>query len=375
MLPELIRLRRRLHQIPELDFALPETLAFLRGELEKLDCQVFSPIPQALCAWFGEGKGETVAFRADMDALPLEEKGDCPYSSRHPGRMHACGHDGHMAILLGLAQALSRRRGALPKNVLLLFQPAEETTGGARLLCESGVLEEYGVGEIYGYHLWPELPAGALVSRPGPLLAKSSETTLSVTGRAAHIARASQGADALLAAARFVTGADDLFARLAREEPCLLKFGRLESGSARNAISDKSLLLGSLRVFSQEMFDRATGELEALARTVGAQTGCSLQLTFSQGYPPVRNDPRLFARAEELLPALETAPQPLLIAEDFSFYQQRVPGLFLLLGTGRDIPLHADTFDFDERALAAGLEGDLRLLGLEPLPHERSELL
>ena len=375
MLSQLIRLRRRLHQIPELDFALPETLAFLKSELEKLDCRVFTPIPQALCAWFDEGKEETAAFRADMDALPLEEQNHCPYRSLHPGRMHACGHDGHMAMVLGLAQALSRRRGALPCNVLLVFQPAEETTGGARLLCESGVLEEYGVNRIYGCHLWPGLGAGELVSRPGPLLAKSSETTVTVTGRAAHIARAAQGADALLAAARFVAEADDLFARLAREEPCLLKFGRMESGSARNAISDQTLLLGSLRVFSQELFRRATGELEALARQIGAQTGCTFQLDFSQGYPPVRNDPRLFARAQEAIPSLKTAPEPLLIAEDFSFYQQQVPGLFLLLGTGRDTPLHAQTFDFDERTLAAGLEGYLRLLELEPLPNERSDLL
>lgn len=375
MLSHLVRCRRRLHQIPELDFDLPQTLAFLKSELEKLDCEVFSPIPQALCAWFDEGKGETAAVRADMDALPATEKTDREYQSLFPGRMHACGHDGHMAILLGLARSLSRRRGSLPQNVLLIFQPAEETTGGARLICQSGVLEEYGVRRIYGLHLWPGLGTGELVSRPGPLLARSSETNVTVTGRAAHIARAAQGADALLAAARFVAGADDLFSRLSREEPCLLKFGRMESGTVRNALSGRSRLEGSLRVYSQEMFDRATGELSALAEEIQKQTGCSFDLSFSQGYPPVRNDEALFAQAQKAIPFLKTAPEPLLIAEDFSFYQERVPGLFLLLGTGGDTPLHADTFDFDERALAAGLEAELRLLGLEPFADERSDLL
>lgn len=372
-LAALTRWRRDLHRIPELDFELPETVAYVRGVLDGLSCEVWEPCRGALCAYFDLGRPETVALRADMDALPVAEATGAPYASARPGRMHACGHDGHMAMALGAAAWVDRvvagrepgtRAGDLPRNVLLMFQPAEETTGGARVVCESGVFGRMGVTRIFGFHLWPDLPPGALASRPGPLLARSSEATVSFHGRSSHIARWQEGADALAAAARFVPSAEAMCGRLSRErgEPCLLRFGRLEAGTVRNAIAGEARAEGSLRVFSDEMFDRARGALRTLAESAAKTEGCAVDVTFSEGYPPVDNDAALFSLVERALPGMGRIEEPLLIAEDFAFYQRCLPGVFLLLGTGTGTPLHADTFDFDERVLLAGVETYRRLL-------------
>lgn len=363
MLSLLTRYRRELHQIPELDFDLPQTSTYVRRVLEQYSCRIFTPCDGAVCAFFDAGKENTAAFRADMDALPIQEQACPPYASRHPGRMHACGHDGHMAMVLALAGVVSQNLDQLNRNVLLVFQPAEETTGGADLVCRSGVFETCRCDRIFGFHLWPDLPAGAIASRPGPLLARSSEVTLTVCGKSSHIAKYTEGHDALLSAARFVCGADELW-RETLSPFCLLKFGRLDSGTVRNAISAHAKLLGSLRVYSDDMFQAAQDGLKRLAAELERETGCRLDLHFSEGYPPVLNDAALFREACSALPELEVLEKPLLIAEDFAFYQQRLPGLFLLLGTGTGIPLHADTFDFDEQVLLAGLHAYERLLFL-----------
>lgn len=370
-LEELVRIRRDLHRIPELDDELPQTTAYVRGVLEGLGCEVFEPCRSTVCAYFDLGRSETVAIRSDMDALPIQEATGLPFASCHEGRMHACGHDGHMAMALGAARWVDRvlagkvqgvSADMLPRNVLVVFQPAEETTGGAKRVCDSGVFQRLGATRIFGFHLWPDLPEGVLASRPGPLLARSSETTAVFHGRSAHIARWREGHDAVGAAARFVVGAKWLSRRLEQDEPCTLRFGHVVGGTVRNAVAGEATVEGSLRVFSDAMFDRARKEVGALAQTAADEEGCTFDLTFSEGYPPVINDAGLFARVRSALPGLAELPEPLLIAEDFAFYQQDIPGVFLLLGTGTGIPLHADTFTFDERVLARGLEAYRRLL-------------
>ena len=374
--PELERLRtwrRDLHRIPELDFDLPETLAYVRGVLEGLSCEVLEPCEGCVCAWFDLGRDRATALRSDMDALPVTERTGAAYASTRPGRMHACGHDGHMAMALAAATWVDdvvsgRVSGSsaadLPRNVLVVFQPAEETTGGARLVCESGVFERCGADRIFGFHLWPDLPAGSLGSRAGALLARSSEVTVEYAGRSSHIARWRDGRDALAAAARFVPSAEAMCGRLQKEagEPCLLRFGRLEAGTVRNAIAGAARAEGSMRVFSDDMFDRAREAVTTLAKNAARTEGCEVSVTFSEGYPPVANDPSLFSAVEATLPELTRVPEPLLIAEDFSFYQRHLPGVFLLLGTGTGTPLHADTFDFDERVLLAGADAYRRLI-------------
>ena len=185
--------RRTLHTIPELDDCLPETVQYVRAVLEGLGCALSAPIPGSICAFFDAGRPETVAFRADMDALPVTEATGAPYASVHSGIMHACGHDGHTAMALALAEYVAAHRSELPRNVLLLFQPAEETTGGAKRLCESGVLEQHAVTRVFGLHLWPGLEAGKVYTRPGPLMARANEVTVTIAGKSVHLSRASQG--------------------------------------------------------------------------------------------------------------------------------------------------------------------------------------
>ena len=371
LLDELTRYRRDLHRIPELDDDLPRTIAYVRSVFSGLSCDVLEPCKGAVCAFFDLGRAETVAIRADMDALPIDEASGAAFSSEHPGRMHACGHDGHMAMALAAATWVDRVvRGAggttkaeqLPRNVLFVFQPAEETTGGAKRVCESGVFERYRVARIFGMHLWPDLPAGSLASRPGPLLARSSETTITFHGVSSHIAKWKDGRDALGAAARFVVGSKWLSRKLEQDEPFLLRFGHMTAGTVRNAVAGQARVEGSLRVFSDDMFARAQDEVRALAQTAADEEGCTFDLHFSEGYPPVVNDGTLFGEAAQVLPELERVPEPLLIAEDFAFYQRSLPGVFFLLGTGTGIPLHADTFNFDERVLLRGVWAYQRLL-------------
>lgn len=350
----LIHDRRALHRIPELDRDLPETLAYLRDALAALPCRIFSPAAGALCAYFDFGQRETLAFRADMDALPVTETTGLSYASGHPGKMHACGHDGHMAMALELARRAADA-GTLPHNVLLVFQPAEETTGGAKAICDSGVLEQYHVKAIFGLHLWPDFPVGTLASISGGMMCRSCEVTLTVTGKAAHVARANQGRDALEAAARWYLGALDLERRLPREEPRLLKFGTLTAGTVRNALAGSARLEGTLRAFRDDVFEELRSGLETLKREVSAATGCELSLHYSDGYPAVWNPQALLERVEALYP-LARLETPALIAEDFSWYQRYVPGLFVFVGCGPAPALHAPDFQFDENALQHGAE-------------------
>lgn len=399
------RFRRDLHRIPELDRDVPRTLAYIERVLAGLACEVTRPCPGCVCAHFDLGHTDCVAIRADIDALPIAEQTGCSFASEHPGHMHACGHDAHMAMALTCAvwvdRALRERPELLAHNVLFVFQPAEETTGGARSVCESGVFARYGARAIFGFHVWPDLPAGVVASRPGALLARSSETHVRIFGRSLHIAKTLglsdvELADAGLPAARFAAGTRELMGRLAQDEPCICMFGQLQAGTVCNAVADRAELAGSLRVFSEAMFDRARAELRALLDEVCAACGCTGEISFAEGYPAVVNDDELFARAEAALPGLARVEQPLLIAEDFSFYQRCLPGVFFLLGVGEPTAgadgaaafdgglqadaaascadadagflgyarsgLHTSTLMFDERVLSAGVGTYRRLL-------------
>lgn len=389
-LDTLRRFRRDLHRIPELDFDLPQTIAYVERVLGGLACEVTHPCRGCVCAYFDAHAERTAAIRADMDALPIEEKTDAAFASEHPGRMHACGHDAHMAMALAAAvevdRTLRERPGVLKQNVLFVFQPAEETTGGAKTVCESGIFERYGADRIFGFHVWPDLPAGTIASCAGPLLARSSETHIHIHGQSIHIAKTygvptAESHDAALAAARFLVAERTLMDELGAEEPCICKFGLVEAGTVCNAVAGEAHVAGSLRVFTDSMFDRAREGIRRVLDEACASCGCTYDLDFAEGYPPVDNDPALFASIEPLLPGLELVEEPLLIAEDFAFYQRHLPGVFFLLGTGvpagednaRDSEgcpayatsaLHTDTMLFDERVLLGGLDVYKRLLGL-----------
>lgn len=351
---QIIEDRRSLHRIPELGMDLPKTMAYLSEALAPLNCQVFAPMESALCAFFDFGQPTAIAFRADCDGLPVAEKCCTAYTSTHPGKMHACGHDGHMAILLELARRLSQKKN-LPHNVLLVFQPGEETPGGARFLCETDIFETYAVEAIFGLHLWPGAPAGQMISREQELMSRSSEINVDIYGKSSHISKASEGLDALSAAVEFYRRAMYMEASLPKHIYRLLKFGYFHSGTVRNALSAHTRLEGSLRAFQDDVFDSLRQGLDTIASEIEAETGCKITVSGSDGYPAVINPPELYRKVTaiaDVQPLLE----PNMGSEDFAFYQKKLPGIYFFLGIGDTQPLHADRFDFDETILLKGAD-------------------
>ena len=346
--------RRALHRIPELELHLPETMEYLAGALGNLKCRVFAPMESALCAWFDFGRESTVAFRADCDALPVEENTGLDFASCNRGQMHACGHDGHMAILLELARRLDKKEN-LNKNVLLVFQPGEESPGGAKYLCESGLLAAFKVEAIFGLHLWPGLEKGAVFSREQELMSRSCEVNVDIQGRSAHIAKAGEAIDALAACAEFYRRAVAMEQALPPEIFRLLKFGRMEAGTVRNVIAGSAHLEGSLRAFQDPVFEGLRECLYKIAKDIDRQFGCTVELSMSEGYPAVMNPPELYRKVKELVP-FRDLEQPSMTSEDFSWYQRQIPGVFFFLGLGDTPALHANTFNFDESVLVKGAD-------------------
>ena len=346
--------RRALHRIPELDRELPKTMEYLRSGLSSLKCKVFSPIPSALCAWFDFGAEEAIAFRADADALPITERSSKDYASQHPGRMHACGHDGHMAILLELARRLDKKE-SLRYNVLLVFQPAEETTGGAKDICKTSIFKKYKVDAIFALHLWPGLEAGIIASRRNEMMSRSCEVTVDIYGKSAHIAKAEEGTDALAAGAEFYRRAVAMEAALPKKIFRLLKFGKFQSGSVRNALSDHTHIEGSLRAFQDDIFYSLRAGLVSIGKDIERQSGCTVNIYMNDGYPAIMNPPDLHKRVRKAAGFFEL-DKPSMITEDFSWYQKTLPGMFFFLGIGDTPALHADDFDFDEEILLKGAD-------------------
>lgn len=366
--------RRELHQIPEAGWKEYQTKAYLLERLKSYPCEIEEVGETGLCAYFSKsGTVPTVAFRSDMDGLPMVETSDVPYRSKHEGYMHSCGHDGHMAMLLGLADQLAQMITSadqqLPCNVLLLFQPAEEGPGGAKIVVDAGILEKYQVARIFGLHLGPSVEPGSLATRPGPLMARSSELDLIIHGRSAHCSTPEKGIDALEIGCQLV---EELYQMekevLPAEEFRLLKFGKMESGMVRNAISDWTRIQGTVRCYADFVFDLLIEKMRKITHTYEEKTGCSIEIHYSDGYPAIENNPDLFQEAEDALSKAGfrfiTLRKPVMSSDDFSYFAKKVPALYLFLGTGRKTPLHSDIFDFDEAILATGVRAYLTLLEL-----------
>ena len=344
--------RRALHRIPELDRNLDRTMAYLRKALEGLRCTLFSPIPNSLCAFFDNGAGRAVAFRSGADAMPVQERTFLPFASEIPGQMHSCGHDGHMAILLELARRMHATTAS--RDVLLIFQPAEETTGGARDICKSGVFEHYRAEAIFGLHMWPRLPLGMIASRENEMMARSCEVNVDITGRNINVARAGEGVDALRAGIDFYQRAQGAAAAWPEDKFRLMHFGRMESGRQCNVVSDHTRLEGTLRAFQDEVFFGILDALSRAADDISAESGCRIRIETSMGYPAVMNPPELYAKVRAAGIEFEPLDRPAMVTEDFSWYQRHLPGMFFFLGIGPCPALQADDFNFDESVLETG---------------------
>lgn len=358
----LIKHRRILHQIPELSHELPKTKEYILSILHSLRCQIEEPAPCAVCAFFSFGKKTTLAFRSDMDALPIQECNNVPYASKHLGCMHACGHDAHMAVLLTFAQEVHRLKSC-DHNVLLIFQPAEETTGGALEIVKSGILQQFHTIAVFGFHVWPKLMKGLIATKAGPMMARSAEITISIHGKSCHIAEQNKGKDALACAISFLY-------RLYQKEQSIsqthvLKFGQLQSGKARNAISDESKLLGTMRSLDEAVFEHLKQILYDTANKARLESGCEIDIHINEGYPPLVNDPDLVEICLQQLDQLYLLQHANLLSEDFSYYSSVCPSVFFYLGLGNTPPLHSAHFQFDDGVLIKAVEMYRQLLTLK----------
>ena len=356
MLETIKKYRRDLHQIPELELDLPETTNYILNVLQELECKIEVPLQSTVIAYFDNQKEHTLAFRSDMDALPVTEQTNVDFQSRNPGKMHACGHDGHMAILLGFAKELNRYYKSLDKNILLIFQPGEETPGGAHLICETNILKKYNVQYIFGTHLWPALEKGVVATRKNEFMARASEINIDIYGKESHAAKYKEGIDALEIGTEILLEIYAMENEIPKEYYRLLRFGRMESGTVRNVVSGHTRLEGTLRAFQDEIFDSMKEEIFRICANKEKKYGCKVDISINTGYPAVMNDEKLVDTLTSKIPEIKLLKNPEMIAEDFAYYQKEVPGVFFFLGTQTPYALHNAKFDFDEEVLLSGIE-------------------
>lgn len=370
MVEELRQMRRDLHKIPELGLKEYKTSAYIREKLEgfgitELETWLETGVVAVIR---GKGKKEAVAFRADMDALPVTEQTGCDFTSEHVGCMHACGHDGHVTVLLGFAKYLQEHKDELENDVVLIFQPAEEGPGGAQLLVDAGLFEKHPVRCIIGCHIFPQVPQGKVACRKGAMMARNGEVDVHIYGESAHGAQPQLGHDAVLAAGAVITGLHTILSRnVSPLDSGVLTFGAIHGGEACNIIAKEVKLEGTMRAFSDEAYETMTKRVQEVASGIAAGYGCKGEAVFRHMYRVVDNDPKLVELLQEVAgDAYEETP-PYMLAEDFSLYLQKVPGMFFFLGSGNEEKgyvhsLHSAQFQFDEEILALGVETYAKLL-------------
>ncbi|WP_319200370.1 M20 family metallopeptidase [uncultured Ilyobacter sp.] len=357
--------RRELHQIPELGLEEYKTCAYIGEKLKEFGLHPFTIAKTGVYVYIDAGSDETYAFRADMDALEAEEENDVEYASKHPGKMHACGHDGHMAMLLGLAKVLSKTEN-IKKNILLIFQPAEEGPGGAKIITESGIFEKYNVKGIFGIHLFPTLDEGIIASKAGPFMAQSGEIDVIIKGEGGHGGMPHNAIDSILVASKFLSSCQSIISRsISPLETAVISFGKIRGGSARNIVAEKTHIEGTVRTFSKETFGIIKKRILQISKGLEESFDVEIDVKLEPYYPPVINDKALYKKVAEKVHIEET--DPVMLAEDFSYYQEKIPGVFYFLGSrnrelGFDYPLHSCSFNFDEKILLKGIEHYINIL-------------
>ncbi|MEO0947436.1 MAG: M20 family metallopeptidase [Cyanobacteria bacterium J06641_5] len=368
--PQLVQWRRQLHQYPELGFQEQLTATAIAEKLAAWGISHQTGIAKTgiVATVEGQGSGPVLAIRADMDALPVQEENDVPYRSRHEGKMHACGHDGHVAIALGTAKYLADRPQNFRGTVKLIFQPAEEGPGGAKPMIEAGVLRNPDVDAIVGLHLWNNLPLGILGVRSGALMAAVECFRCTVLGKGGHGALPHQTVDSVLVAAQIVTALQAIVARNVNPiDSAVVTVGTLEAGTALNVIADTARMSGTVRYFNPDLDGFVRERIESTIAGICQSHGARYELDYWKLYPPTINDAGMADLIREI--ALEVVETPAGVApecqtmggEDMSYFLQEVPGCYFFLGTanpekGLAYPHHHPRFDFDETALGMGVE-------------------
>jgi len=385
-LEAITKIRRDLHAHPQILFTEEYASKVIQDELTRLGIAfaanmggkapntgtgVMAHLPATV-----ETPGECIGLRADMDALPIEELNDFAHKSTNPGQMHACGHDGHTAILLGVARVLSQLEHR-PNPVTLVFQPAEEGGGGGEKMIRDGALaggseSKSGLGppiaRMYGLHGWPDLPLGTIATKPGALLAATDTFDIVITGTQGHAAYPHLCDDPIVASAAIISGAQTLVSRLTSPTDSLvITFGAVHAGSAYNVIPESASLKGTVRTLNMDTRATTKARFFELVESTAKAMGCSAQITWNTGYPVTKNDPAEADRVTQIVQQatlatdFELIHEPSMGGEDFSYYCLSVPSCFYLVGLNESDTepypgLHTPCFDFNDKAIGIGME-------------------
>lgn len=382
---EIIRTRRFLHMNPELGNREVQTAKLITSKLIHLGLEVKTGVAKTgvTALLKGSEPGFTVAYRADMDALPIQELTDVPYKSLNPGVMHACGHDIHMSVALGTATILNSIKEKIRGNIKFIFQPAEEgpppgEEGGANLMIKEGVLEDPLIGAIFGLHVWPE-DLGEVYFSSGPMMASADWFRIIIKGKSSHAARPHEGIDAIALASQVVLAIQTIISRIVDpSDPAVITIGKISGGERSNIIAEEVRLEGTIRTLSEKNRNKILQSMENIVRGITHSYGADYLFDHRKGVPSVYNHPEL---KKIMLPTLLTLlgeenvkePKPQFVAEDFSYYSQKIPGFFFFLGVKDPekktmAPLHSPYFNPDERSIFLGIRIMCHLL-LDCLHH------
>ncbi|PSM16202.1 MULTISPECIES: M20 aminoacylase family protein [Nitratireductor] len=363
--------RRQLHRRPELNFDLFETSTFVADKLREFGCdEVATGIAKTGVVGLIRGRlgdGPTIGLRSDMDALPINEASGVPHASETPGKMHACGHDGHTAMLLGAAKYLTETRN-FHGTVAVIFQPAEEGGGGGRVMVKEGLMERFGIERVFGMHNAPGLPVGQFATRPGPIMASTAEFTITIKGKGGHAAFPHQTVDPIVVTSRIVGAMQSIASRSADPVDALVvSVTKFHAGDAYNVIPETAEIAGTVRTLRRETADLAEERIRALVTGIAVASGAEANIHYDRNYPVT------FNHAEETDFAVDVArdvagdakvdPQmpAMMGGEDFSYMLEARPGSFIFVGNGDTANLHHPAYDFNDEAIPHGISYWVRL--------------
>ncbi len=368
---DIIQWRKALHQIPELGFDCPKTSSFIAERLREFGVdELHQGIAQTgiVAIINGAQAGATIGLRADFDGLAMEDKSGKPHGSTQSGQMHGCGHDGHTAMLLGAARYLAETR-RFSGRVALIFQPAEEGGGGAKVMCEEGIMDSFQIREVYGFHNVPGLEHGTIQTRPGPLLAAVDSFEINVTGRGGHGGMPHETKDPLVATCGIVQAIQTIVSRnLDPQRVMALSVTQVHTGSTSNVIPDTAFINGTIRTFEPEVKEMVQNRLAEVVEGQAVTYGCQAHLTYKEGYPATVNNPEKVEFAAQAArdvvgdDRVNLDCEKVSGSEDFSYMLQERPGAFLFLGTGDGPKLHHPEYDFDDSVATVGASVFARLI-------------
>jgi amidohydrolase len=366
LVPEVRAWRRGLHQNPELMYDVEDTAKFVAERLRAFGCdEVKTAVGRTGVVGVIRGaKGSSsrsIGLRADMDALPIEEETNLPYRSKTPGKMHACGHDGHTAMLLGAARRLAETRDFVGAAIVI-FQPAEEGGAGAMAMIDDGLLDQFGLEQVYGMHNWPGAPVGSFALRKGPLMAAADEITITIEGKGGHGAMPHLCIDPVMVGAQIVTALQTITSRNVDPlDSSVISITRFQAGTANNIIPQTAWLNGTVRTLKPETRDKVEKRIHEIAAGLAEASGASARVEYRRGYPPTINHEAQTEFAASIArkvagdSRVNVDTPPTMGSEDFSFMLEARPGAFIFIGNGDSAMLHHPSYDFNDEVLAYGM--------------------